>query len=628
MLPAATETFLKNLESSHLLTKEQVAKLRDRTQGEGEPRTPQELAKRLVERKQLTRWQAQQLLAGRTRLFLGKYKLLECLGKGGMGTVFRAEQPPMGRSVALKVMSKELLKNSAAVNRFMREIRSAGALNHPHIVSAYDAAQEGDTHFLVMECAEGRSLRDILAEKKQLPVEWACECARQTALALQHATERGMVHRDIKPANLIVGIDGATGKPMVKVLDFGLARMKSETHDTSQLTHTGQILGSPDYIAPEQAQNTKTADIRSDIFSLGCTLFEMLTGQVPFGGNSVMEKLMARVYQAAPRVSSLRPDVPPALDAVVARMLTREPEGRYQRPLELLAALTPFAENSASVSGEFLPPPAVEPLPASGSLAPQADPRLDEFLNQLGDHATGTGDSRAGSRSHGPAWQRPYRRWLPLASAALLTVAVGLAIFLGGDNDKSRTKRTSGSRAKNSETVSGEFGSKDQDRVVTVNDAGSTGKILRSASLDDYRADREAANWVLSSNGTIEIFADGKQSQVYALPSYKFRLTGINLLGHHEVNDQDLDHLAGLKGLQTLILRDTGITDGAIDRIARLTTLEELNIAETEVSLDGMMRLGALKSLKTLNVSRMKVKLKRNVKKELEKVLPNCKVLN
>ena len=231
--------------------------------------------------------------------------------------------------------------NEQAAARFHREIQSVAALEHPNIVATFDADCVKGKHFLVMEYVEGQDLDALSRKQGRIPAGDACEYVRQAALGLAHAHERGMVHRDIKPANLLVAFrpahdDGprhsdsarsstspgrpvpanAAVVPIVKILDFGLARFGAEIQGSSELTQTGQIMGTPDYIAPEQARDTKSTDHRSDIFSLGCTLFRLVTGQVPFRGNSVMEKLMSRALEDAPRARSLRPELP--LDSTIA----------------------------------------------------------------------------------------------------------------------------------------------------------------------------------------------------------------------------------------------------------------------------------------------------------------------
>lgn len=335
----SVKAFQARLERNNLLSKEQQAGLADLSKNFP---TPEALAARLVERNWLTSWQAQMLLAGHERFFLGKYKLLDRLGEGGMGAVFRAEQIPLGRIVALKMISKAIARDSAAVTRFRREIRAAAALDHPNIVHAYDADHVEDVHFLVMECVDGEDLQSLADRLGRLSTKAACELIRQAALGLHHAHERGMIHRDIKPRNLLV--TKGTNGTVVKVLDFGLARVPSGGTKADSLTATGQIMGTPDYISPEQAQDSRTADERSDIYSLGLTLYRLLTGRLAFPGQNLMEKITARMNRDAPSVLDHCPELSPKLAEVVAKMTACRPEMRFQSAEEVAQALAPSAE--------------------------------------------------------------------------------------------------------------------------------------------------------------------------------------------------------------------------------------------------------------------------------------------
>lgn len=274
-----------------------------------------------------------------------RYRIVAKLGEGGMGVVYKAEHLVMDRPVALKVISKNLMASSTAVERFAREVKAAARLSHPNIVAAYDADHSGSLHFLVMEFVEGNSLHRLVQERGPLPVDMACEYARQAALGLQHAFERGMVHRDIKPHNLIV-----TADCRVKILDFGLARLVSQVRPAGSLTDTGYLMGTPDYIAPEQARDSHRADIRADIYSLGCTLFYLLIGKPPFPDGTVVQKLAAHVKKPPPPVNELRADVPAPVAHVVARMMAKEPAERYQTPADLAQALTSVLEARSATS--------------------------------------------------------------------------------------------------------------------------------------------------------------------------------------------------------------------------------------------------------------------------------------
>jgi serine/threonine protein kinase len=308
---------------------------------------PKALARELVKRGWLTVYQANQLFQGRgDELLLDNYVVLERLGEGGMGQVLKARNWKMGGLVALKVIRKDRLANETAVRRFEREIQIASQLDHPNIVRALDAGRAGDAHFLVMEYVEGTDLSRLIKEHGPLSPGLACDFIRQAALGLQHAHEKGFVHRDIKPGNLLLSQGpGMRTAGLVKVLDMGLARLLDASaggvpHDT--LTRDGAIMGSLDYLAPEQAINSHAADIRADLYGLGCTLYYLLTGEVPFPARSPMDKLM-RHRNEEPRPEEKRPDLPPAVAAVLRRLMAKRADDRYQTPAEAAEALAAAA---------------------------------------------------------------------------------------------------------------------------------------------------------------------------------------------------------------------------------------------------------------------------------------------
>ena len=278
---------------------------------------------------------------------LGQYKLLAKLGEGGMGAVYKALHTKLDKLVALKVLPADRLQDAAAVARFEREMRAVGKLAHENIVAALDAGEIDGTHYLVMELVAGVDLGTIARQQAPLPVAEACEIIRQAALGLQHAHANNLVHRDIKPSNLMLA-EGSSG-PLVKILDMGLALLDEQHAEHPDLTASGQIMGTLDYMAPEQAGDTHTVDIRADIYSLGATLYKLLTGRVPFQGPqyaSTVKKLMALATQDPPRIDSFREDLPEELVDVVHRMLARQPQDRYATPAELAAAVAPFVEGA------------------------------------------------------------------------------------------------------------------------------------------------------------------------------------------------------------------------------------------------------------------------------------------
>jgi serine/threonine protein kinase len=280
-----------------------------------------------------------------------RYRVIDALGDGGMGTVYRAEHRLMDRPVALKVIRSDLLGNQALVERFRREVKSAARLaSHPNIVVAYDAEQAGETHMLVMEFVEGTDLARLVDRRGPLPVGEACEYARQAALGLQHAFEDGMFHRDIKPQNLM-----RTTRGQIKVLDFGLARFASEVGSRAEVTAEGMVLGSADYIAPEQIDNPHAADIRADIYSLGSTLYFLLAGHPPFADGSLIQKLMAHGEKTPRPLAELRADLPTELAQIVDRMMAKDPARRFQTPGEVAQALTPFFKQGSVAVREATP---------------------------------------------------------------------------------------------------------------------------------------------------------------------------------------------------------------------------------------------------------------------------------
>ena len=268
------------------------------------------------------------------------YEVLRELGRGGMGVVYLAENRLMGRKEVLKVVGSHLLNRQGVLERFLREIRSAASLNHPNIVTAYSVSRVGESLVFAMQYVEGYDLSKLVKTSGPLSVPHACNFAYQTALGLQHAHEHGMVHRDIKPSNLMLAREG--NKPVVKVLDFGLAKVTSERAVDGGLTGEGQMLGSPHYVAPEQTVDAQKADIRADIYSLGCTLYCLLAGHPPFDGPSLYELLQAHQSMDPTPLNLLRPMVPVELAAVVAKMLAKEPDRRYQAPKDVAQALKPF----------------------------------------------------------------------------------------------------------------------------------------------------------------------------------------------------------------------------------------------------------------------------------------------
>ncbi|MCC6418922.1 MAG: serine/threonine protein kinase [Gemmataceae bacterium] len=346
--PMDRRTFLKNVQASGLVSRHDLKallkKLPDSNRGKV-------IARTLVEWGLLTRFQAELLLIGRTTGFvLGQYRILDQIGQGGMGKVFKATHQTMGRVVALKVLTPQQVNSAKARELFQREVRAAGRLMHPNIVTAYDAGCADGRDYLAMEFVDGPNLERLLCQRGPLPVGWACDLMRQAADGLQYAADMGMVHRDIKPSNLLVQQGHAPGSPcVVKILDFGLARLHQPTQagiggKGTILAGEHTVMGTPDYLSPEQSRSLHAVDIRSDLYSLGCTFYHLLTGQVPFPGGTSLEKLVRHGSEEPVPAEALRPDLIPPVSAVVRRLMAKDPAARYQTPAELAAALAPFCE--------------------------------------------------------------------------------------------------------------------------------------------------------------------------------------------------------------------------------------------------------------------------------------------
>lgn len=290
----------------------------------------------------LTPYQVQRIHAGKgQKLSIGPYILLDILGEGSMGRVFKARHNKMGRTVALKVIRKELLSNQRVVLRFQQEIRAVGQIMHPNFVLTFDADTVGSQHFVAMELIDGSDLKSLVVKHGPMPMHVACEYVRQAALGLQHVCELNMVHRDVKPSNLMV-----TKQGIIKVLDMGLAML----HDSEggefekRIIGDGTILGTPDFLAPEQAMNSSAVDTRADIYALGGTLFYLLSGKVPYEAPTARAKIQRHAKEPPPSVLRHRPELPPQLDALIQWLMAKQPEHRFQAPVQVAIALHPFCQ--------------------------------------------------------------------------------------------------------------------------------------------------------------------------------------------------------------------------------------------------------------------------------------------
>jgi serine/threonine protein kinase len=327
----------------------------------------QRLVNHLIELKLITSWQSDQLLKGKHKgFFLGKYKLLGHLGTGGMSSVYLAEHLLMQRRVAIKVLPQSRVEDTSYLARFRREAQAAAALDHKNIVRAFDIDNEGKHHYIVMEYVEGRDLQNVVKGDGPLEYNRAAEYIRQAAEGMQHAHDANLIHRDIKPANLLVD-----NKGVVKILDMGLARFTDETTSSLTIAHDENVLGTADYLAPEQAKNSHSVDYRADIYSLGCTLYYALTGHPPFRDGSLTERILKHQKESPPSILLDRPDAPKELIEVCSRMMAKQPSARFQSAGEiattLAAWLTARGQRVESSTGSVMNKPGAPTPPRRGS---------------------------------------------------------------------------------------------------------------------------------------------------------------------------------------------------------------------------------------------------------------------
>ena len=334
-MAVALDQFVKQLEDSGIVADQT---LKDFLPPKSEPKDAEELIGELVRQKKLTKFQADEVAKGNGKsLVLGNYVLMEKIGSGGMGQVFKAEHRRMHRIVAIKVLPPNMTKDAAAIARFEREVTAVAKISHPNIVAAYDADCADGVHFLVMELVEGNDLHASVKKNGPFPVEKAVNYVLQAAKGLEAAHRKGIVHRDIKPANLLLDTEGT-----VKILDMGLARIETAGVDAAtqtELTGSGAVMGTVDYMSPEQAVDSKTADARADIYSLGCSLYYLLTGKPIYEGDSLMNRMLAHRDKPIPSLCAAQPGVPEQLEAIFKKMVAKNVENRYQNMTAVIADL-------------------------------------------------------------------------------------------------------------------------------------------------------------------------------------------------------------------------------------------------------------------------------------------------
>jgi serine/threonine protein kinase/Leucine-rich repeat (LRR) protein len=560
---------------------------------------------------------------------LGDYEILSELGRGGMGVVHRARHRLMKRIVALKVLSPELQRDPEALARFRREVVAAASLSHANIVTAYDAQEIDGVAFLVMEFVPGVDLATWVKWRGPLPIDMAIDCILQAARGLEYAHRRKVIHRDIKPHNLLYAPPTADGEsdefgtlavphgaassteveaPMqkgsaaprgtVKILDMGLARVThaDDAEGSAGLTRTGAIMGTADYIAPEQALDTHTADARSDIYSLGCTLWFLLTGRPLYPGGTIMQKFVAHREASIPsladalRTSNLSAGSAPqidAIDAVFRRMVAKKPQDRFQTAGELIDVLVQTARINA---------------PAAATTERIAPSALDEFLqSQLTQTTTPLHSDSARATSSGDAQSRrtrPERKLLPWGIAGCLAflLIAGVAFNLKKKDPQSPREPATGSPVVN--------------RVKTGESVGETrpqGPELSSGtSANPRNAHREAAEMVLKRGGSLNIQTIDRDRDVAVgrlaeLPDEDFVVTSVQLANRKEFRSPDLKAFSGLTYLKVFGLAGTSIDNSGLKYISQIVC-PSLDLSYTAITDRGLRELSNKSDLVTLQI--------------------------
>ena len=589
------EQFVRQLDESGISL---VSDLKDFLPPNAAPKDAEELARELVRRKKLTSFQAEQIYAGNGKsLVLGNYVILDKLGQGGMGMVLKAEHKRMKRVVALKVMSAAALKSPEAVMRFHREVEAAARLSHPNIVAAFDADEDRGTHFLVMEYVAGSDLAQLVKQHGPLPVAKAIDYMTQAARGLEHAHQQGLIHRDIKPANLLLDQKGT-----VKILDMGLARFddslsSSEGAANAGLTTTGTIMGTVDYMSPEQALDTKHADARSDIYSLGVSLFYLLSGRVPFQGDTIMKKLLAHREDPIPSLCAIRPDIPADLELICQKMLAKKPADRIQTMSEVITALQACADGRGTSETVTLPA-----QPASGLTTGNTEfhnflkgldqqssnsrpaTRSDTLASRTGQRATAAITEANPPTGRGPSTGRStvasggsVKTWIAMG-LGVAAVVLGLLFFLIPGEDF---------RQPDANTAVAQVG--------TSSESGPNEAISQEAAL------KRALDWLFSVGAQVSVEGNVPvRSTAEALAAGK--PISYLVFDQLSIKDEDLAHLAAFPDLGTLSLARCGIGDAGLIHIGRLRKLVWVDLTETKASDYGLRALTASPGLRTVTI--------------------------
>lgn len=610
----------------------------------------EQAAEELVRLRLLTEYQAQAAVNDASQpLSIGDYIVEDMIGRGGMGFVLKASHRRMKRQVAIKFLHKSMTESRDLVARFEREFEAAAQLHHQNIVTAYDAGEHDGSHYLVMQYVDGEDLSHRVKHNGPLRVSEAIDVIRQTAEGLGYAHDKGIVHRDIKPGNLLLDREG-----VVRILDMGLARMRPSPGDAldggahADLTNTGSVMGTVDYMAPEQALDAKTADFSADIYSLGCTLYFLLTGNPPFRSDTIMRRLLAHREQDIPLIRHVRPEAPRELDGVFAKMMAKKKEDRYPSMQHLVVALksieldddeaeqmatldapddgtggfislpeadqpddsgaSGFSELSATTPGEGLARDSS--LSATEATLIESDSQLSqtvvtssaESLSQASGFPDSPANAATPSESPHTARHRSSSPWKVVIPgiATVLLVAILFALSQKGTDGPP----TNGSLA--------DAGAQSESKADAAQRQGTARTATADSSLPEMSPDRRAAEWVLSIGGNVSAINEaGKTLDISnraPLPPEPFQVNIVDIAQNAKVGDEELKKLRGLSGLTHLSIWGTSISDQGLANLTNegrlpLPNLLNLSLGETEITEAGLGYLAGSRQLAVLNIS-------------------------
>ena len=547
---------------------------------------PREFVKLLIHENLLTQYQAKTFLTGSdVPIVLDEYEILERIGAGGMGIVYRALHRTMDRVIAVKILPREMVDSRKKVLRFQREVKASAKLQHPNIVATYDARQSDGIHFLVLEYVDGKNLAEVVQIHGPLTVSRSVNLILQAAHGLMHAHAQGIIHRDVKPENLILDESG-----VLKVLDMGLAKMRSGDADIDVATHhnlteAGAVMGTVNYMSPEQALDSVEADHRSDVYSLGCTLFYLLTERLVYSANTPMKIAMAHQQAAIPSLNEFRNDVPVELDRIYSKMLAKRPEDRFQDLSEVIDALVSLEIQDCDSSMNFKRNE--EQLALS-----ETQPAETTTQNQQRTAKISNGDVGSNRQAAANPSRIVRLGFLILAGG----IAAGFILHLKTRWGELRVEYQESQKQEGTVSTDDDMNSKKSESDIDTERENS--ETNREHSNTEEYSESEIAKWVLVQGGQVRVEStNGKSDFVTSaemLPPGPLLIRSIFIdTTDTKIADDDVRRFRSLKGLQLLNLNHQELSESSIDIIVNLPPLKQLSLLTCEVTDQGLQKIVA-----------------------------------